>query len=83
MSTISSTSLTRNGTGPLAISAEPATLAELVSHEAMTYRAWNTTDGEFIASQLERLAQLIRFTGAKTPQEHLDRMAILDGDARE
>jgi hypothetical protein len=53
----------------LSIASEPATLAELVDREAMAYREQGTAEGDFLAGQLERLAQLVRLTGAKTPQE--------------
>ncbi|MDE2100044.1 MAG: hypothetical protein KGL39_22510 [Patescibacteria group bacterium] len=61
---------------------QPRTLAEAVDHEALAYRAWNTPTGDFLAEAMERLAQLIRWTGATTPQEHQDRMGIWDDDVR-
>jgi hypothetical protein len=62
---------------------EPRTLAEVVDHEAMAYRAWGTPTGAFLARQMERLAQLIRWTGATTPEEHEARMEVWDDDVRE
>ena len=59
------------------------TLAEVVDHEAMAYRAWGTAAGEFLARQMERLAQLIRWTGAATPEEHEARMEVWDEEVRE
>jgi hypothetical protein len=61
----------------------PLTLAEVVDHEAMAYRAWGTPTGEFLARQVERLAQLIRWTGATTPEEHESRMEVWDEEVRE
>jgi hypothetical protein len=83
MSTVSLTSPIRNGAGPLAISAEPASLAELVGREAMAYREHNTAEGNFLACQLDRLAQLIRFVGASTPNEFDERIEVLEADVRE
>jgi hypothetical protein len=61
----------------------PTTLAELVDHEALGYRAWGTPEGDFLARQMERLAQLIRWTGAATPEVHEDRMQVWDDDLRQ
>ncbi len=61
----------------------PTTLAELVDHEALAYRAWGTPEGEFLARQMERLAQLVRWTGATTPADHEDRMEVWDETLRE
>jgi hypothetical protein len=83
MSTISSTSPTRNGTGPLAITAQPAALAELVDREAMAYREQNTVEGEFLARHLDRLAQSIRFVGASTPKEFDERIEVLEAGRRQ
>ena len=62
---------------------QPLTLAEVVDHEAMAYRAWGTPAGEFLARHMERLAQLIRWTGATTPEEHEARMEVWDDEVRE
>ena len=35
---------------------------------------------QFIADNLERLAQLVRLTHATTPEEHAERIEILDDD---
>jgi hypothetical protein len=69
--------------GGAPVTAEPATLAELVDHEALAYRAWHTPKGDFLAEQMERLAQLIRWTGAATPQEHADRMEVWEDEIRD
>ena len=62
---------------------QPLTLAEVVDHEAMSYRAWGTPTGEFLSRYMERLAQLIRWTGATTPEEHEARMEVWDDEVRE
>jgi hypothetical protein len=62
---------------------EPRTLAEVVDHEAMAYRAWGTPEGDFLARQMERLAQLVRWTGARTPEEHEARMDVWDDEVRD
>ena len=62
---------------------QPLTLAEVVDHEVMAYRAWGTPAGEFLARHMERLAQLIRWTGATTPEEHEARMEVWDDEVRE
>ncbi|SRR5579883_491554 len=62
---------------------QPRTLAEIVDHEAMGYRAWGTPTGEFLARQMERLAQLIRWTGATDPIEHEARMEVWDEEIRQ
>ena len=61
---------------------EPVTLAEIVEHEALAYRAWGTPAGDFLARQMERLAQLVRWTGAATPEEHEARMEVWDDGLR-
>ena len=55
----------------------------MVEHEALSYRAWGTPAGDFLAERLERVAQLVRLTGASTPAEHNDRMAVWDDDIRQ
>ena len=62
---------------------QPMTLTEVVDHAAIAYRAWGTPAGEFLARQMERLAQLIRWTGATTPEEHETRMEVWDEEVRE
>ena len=51
----------------------PSSLGEVVDHEAMAYRAWGTPEGDFLAEQLERVSQLIRFLHASTPADYVDR----------
>jgi hypothetical protein len=62
---------------------QPTTFLETVEHEALGYRAWGTTVGGFLADQLGRIAQLIRWTGARTPEDHDDRMEIYDRELRD
>jgi hypothetical protein len=70
-------------TPSLPANGHPITIAEIVEHEALGYRAWGTPTGDFLASQMERLAQLIRWTGTTTPEEHEARMEVWDEDIRE
>jgi hypothetical protein len=69
--------------GPADANGRPTTLVELVDHEAMAYRAWGTPEGDFLARQMDRLGQLIRWTGATTPEVHEDRMQVWDDDLRQ
>jgi hypothetical protein len=62
---------------------QPTTFLEIVEHEAMGFRAWGTPVGSFLASQLDRIAQLIRWTGARTPEDHEDRMEVYDRELRD
>ena len=57
--------------------------SEIVEHEALGYSAWGTPEGEFLARQMDRLAQLIRWTGASTPEDHEDRMEVWDAEIRD
>jgi hypothetical protein len=69
-------------TAIIAVTAAPRTLAETVDHEALAYRAWGTPDGDFLARQIDRLAQLIRLTGAQTPGQFEDRLEVYECDMR-
>jgi hypothetical protein len=62
---------------------QPRTLVEVVEHETMAYRAWGTPTGDLLARQMERLAQLIRWTNATTPEDHEARMEVWDEEIRE
>lgn len=62
---------------------QPTTFLEIVEHEAMGYKAWGTAVGSFLADQLGRIAQLIRWTGARTPEDHDERMEIYDRELRD
>ena len=65
-----------------AVDGRPTTLAELVDHEALAYRSWGTPEGDFLARQMERLSQLVRWTGAITPEDHEARMEVWEDDLR-
>ena len=69
--------------GTVPSNGQPMTLAEVVDHEARAYRGWGTPAGDFLARQMERLAQLVRWTGANTPEEHEARMEVWDDEVRE
>ena len=62
---------------------QPTQFLEVVEHEAMGYRAWGTSTGRFLAEQMSRIAQLIRWTGATNPEDHEDRMEIYDRELRD
>ncbi len=59
------------------------TLAEVIAQETVAFRARRTATGEFLARQMERLAQLIRWTGATTPEDHEVRMEVWEEEIRE
>ena len=61
---------------------EPRSLAELIDDEARAYRDRGDSIGRFIADHLDRLAQLVRWTGATTPDQHEERMEIYDDELR-
>ena len=70
---------TTNGTArAIPVNGEPSTLAEYVDDEARSYRCQGTPEGDFLAEQLERIAQLIAWTKATTPKEYADRLEIWD-----
>ncbi len=66
-----------------ALNGRPQTLAEIVDHEALGYRAWGTQAGDFLAHQMERLAQLIRWTSASNPVDFEDRMETSERELRD
>jgi hypothetical protein len=59
------------------------TFPELVEQEALGYRAWGNEVGDFLARQMEELAQLIRCTHATTPDEYESRKAAWDAEVRD
>lgn len=61
---------------------QPTTFLEVVEHEAMGFRAWGTPVGDFLSDQLGRVAQLIRWTGARTPADHEDRLETYETELR-
>jgi hypothetical protein len=65
------------------VNGRPTTLAEIIDDEARAFRAQGTPAASLIAETLERLSQLVAWTGASTPQEHIDRMAVWDDELRQ
>jgi hypothetical protein len=61
---------------------EPQSLPDLIDDEARAYRDRGDSIGRFIADHLDRLAQLVRWTGATTPDHHEERMEIYDDELR-
>jgi hypothetical protein len=61
---------------------QPTSFVEVVEHEAMGYRAWGTPVGDFLGEQLGRIARLIRWTGARTPADHDDRIEAHEAELR-
>jgi hypothetical protein len=62
---------------------QPMTLAEYLDDEARSYRSQGTAEAAFVAECLERQAQLVRWTGASAPAEHVDRMEVWDDAIRQ
>ena len=62
---------------------QPISLVEIVEHEALGYRAWGTPEGDFLARQMDRLSQLIRWTEASNPDDFDDRMELYDRELRD
>jgi hypothetical protein len=60
----------------------PLTLAERVDHEALSYRERGDSFSQWIATHLENLAALVRWTHAETPEEHDARKEWWDDEAR-
>jgi hypothetical protein len=61
----------------------PMSLAEIVDHEALGYMAWGTPEGDFLARQMQRLGQLIRWTSASNPADFEDRLEVYDRELRD
>src|SRR4051794_22617605 len=61
---------------------EPQTLPEMIDDEARAYRDRGDSFARFIADYLERLGQLVRLTHATSPEEHDERIEILDDEIR-
>jgi hypothetical protein len=82
---MNSIATTSNGRGVASVPAngQPMTLVEIVEHEAMGYGAWGTPEGDFLARQMDRLAQLIRWTGASKPEDYEARMEVWDDEIRD
>src|SRR5689334_14072662 len=58
------------------------TFPELIEREALGYRTWGNDVGEFLARQLEQLAQLVRWTQAPGPDEFEARLEAWDAEIR-
>jgi hypothetical protein len=65
------------------LNGQPMTLLEIVEHEALGYKTWGSPAGKFLSDQLGRIAQLLRWTGARTPEEHEERMEVYDRELRD
>jgi hypothetical protein len=61
---------------------QPLTLAEQIDHEALAFRARGDQIGRFLADQLDRLAQLVRWTEASTPEDYESRMEVYEQELR-
>jgi hypothetical protein len=59
---------------------QPVSLAEHVDSEARAFRNRGDEIGNFIAEQLDRLTQLVLWTGAENPEAHRDRMEVWDSE---
>jgi hypothetical protein len=55
-----------------------AGFVDQIRHHASVCRLQGTAVGDFLSSHLEELASLVRWTGAKTPAEHADRLEAWD-----
>src|SRR3954454_18522264 len=61
---------------------QPLSLAEQVDHEALASRARGDSFGLFLADQLDRLAQLVRWTESSTPEDYESRMEVYEQELR-
>ncbi len=62
---------------------EPRTLEQSIRDESRAYGETGTPMGAFLSRQLDRLAQLIRFTGAETGEDFEARFAVMEDDVRD
>jgi hypothetical protein len=69
--------------GPAPIAGGAPSLADLVTAEADRLCRSPSPIAGFLADQLERVAQLVRWTGATTPEEHEARLEVWEESARE
>lgn len=56
---------------------------ELIDQEALGFKAWGTPVGDFLSREMEKLAQMVRWTQSTTPADHEDRMAVWDDEIRQ
>jgi hypothetical protein len=54
----------------------------MIDDEARAYRDRGDSFARFIADHLDRLAQLVRWSGAQTPDQHEERMEVWDDEIR-
>jgi hypothetical protein len=59
------------------------TFSQLIDQEALGYRAWGPPVGDFLAREMEKLAQMVLWTQSDTPEQHEARMAIWDDEIRQ
>ena len=70
----------RAGSRPAPVAGGAPSLADLVAAEAGRLRRSASPIAGFLADQLERLAQLVAFTGAGSPGEYADRIETEERD---
>jgi hypothetical protein len=58
-------------------------LPDLIEHTAEFFAAWPTGVGSLIAEALRELAAKVHATGATTPDEYRDRIAVMEDEARQ
>jgi hypothetical protein len=58
-------------------------LLAYVEAQAREYRSLGAPSARFVTEQLERTAQLIRFTGAETPEQFADRVFANEESVKE
>jgi hypothetical protein len=58
-------------------------LPDLIDHTAEFFAAWPTGAGSLIAEALRELAAKVQATGATTPDEYRDRIAVMEDEARQ
>jgi hypothetical protein len=72
--------LRRGGPAPAPLAGGAPSLADLVTAEADRLRRSASPIAGFLADQLDRLAQLVAFTGAQSPRDFADRIEIHERD---
>ena len=65
---------------PAPIAGGAPSLADRVAAEADRFRRSGSPLAGFLADQLERLAQVVAFTGAQSPQDFADRLDVHERD---
>lgn len=72
--------LRRGGPAPAPIAGGAPSLADRIEQRAARMRRLEGELGAFLADQLERVAQLVAFTGAQSPQDFADRLDVHERD---